>query len=389
MLKWLAGPVAALSHLLANLALRLGGEPAPAAPSALPRARDFWRELRESRYAIQRLTEQAVQDNLQGRKNSPRDQKTDNKLLAPISDTIHSALALGDHRLAAATFATCYEVVLDHEQNVPCEIHKGAPTFDVARAYLQCWDFPAAMHYFELAQHETRETIGDNTFDIYTFDLFGKNFWASVGASLTEHPLSVYAEFWKSPFDQAAAVADWTALSGDSKLSYIIATERRIRYLHLEDHSRWDGSDSLRLGYWSLASDIARLIEVEVKRLAVPPADTLLAALLQKFHNTPFGDLSADIDTFHQTTYQIRNATPNQAITNYETHFDTILSIIRDNSRPDRERIAHALYLLGVTRNQVAHRLDKSTKLFKQLEDAKFVCDVFLSLCHIDGWKNV
>jgi hypothetical protein len=240
------------------------------------------------------------------------------------------------------------------------------------------------------AQHEAQKTENDPNFDIYTFDLFGKNFWEGVAASLGTHPLAAYADFWKKPYDQAAAVGDWTALSGDSKLSYIIATERRIRYRHLKDHSKWDGSDSLRLNYWSLASDIARLIEVEAKKLSTPPADTLLAALLQKFHNTPFGDLSADIDNYHQVTYQIKmGPIPQQPIVNYENHFDTILSIIRDNARTDRERIGHALYLLGVTRNQVAHRLDKTTKLFKQLADAKYVCDVFLSLCHIDGWKNI
>jgi hypothetical protein len=64
--------------------------------------------------------------------------------------------------------------------------------FDVARAYLLASDFFAAMHYFELAQHETRETTRDKNFSIYDFDLFEKNFWDTVHSGRHEEAPDLY-----------------------------------------------------------------------------------------------------------------------------------------------------------------------------------------------------
>jgi hypothetical protein len=254
---------------------------------------------------------------------------------------------------------------------------------------LQAWDFFAAMHYFELAEKETRETTSDPAFSIYSFDLFEKNFWDAVQVDSTTHPIATYNELWSQPYEKASALADYAQLSDDSKLAYIVASAERVRLQNIADQSGWDGSDALRLGYWSLAGDIARLLEVEVKHVCTiagaTPADTLLACLEQKFHRTALGDISKEIQIEIPKTFP---RTPD-AKTQYETQFDGLLNVIRDPTRSNFDRICHALYLLGFTRNQVAHRLDKSTKLFKQLPDARFLVDLFLSLCRVTEWKPI
>lgn len=43
----------------------------------------------------------------------------------------------------------------------------------------------------------------------------------------------------------------------------------------------------------------------------------------------------------------------------------------------------------SAARAQVAHRLEKSTKLFKQLDGARYLADLFLTLCRVDDWEDV
>jgi hypothetical protein len=71
----------------------------------------------------------------------------------------------------------------------------------------------------------------------------------------------------------------------------------------------------------------------------------------------------------------------------YETHFDNMLARVQNKALSRRDRICTALYLLGFTRNQVAHKIDEQSKLFKQLKDAKFLVDLFLTLCRTKEWR--
>lgn len=355
---------------------------------------DVWNQLRSARHAIQVATEHNLKVSLSDRPLGGRDQAADDKTLSPLSDTINRAIELGDYRLAAASFRDGYATVRDYENEKGNEIHKGALAFDVARAYLQSWDFFAAMHYFELAEFETQAT-GNPNFSVYTFDLFEKNFWDAIQIDTTTHPIPIYQELWSKPYDKASALEDYSNLADDSKLTYIIVSATRIRLQNIADHSGWDASDGLRLGYWSLASDIARLLEVETKRRfttrrGAAPADSLMACLEQGFQNTAIGAISREISlTIPAVFPRIDNTGLKKPKQLYEENFDSLLTVIRDTSKPPFERICHSLYLLGFTRNQVAHRLDNSSKLFMQLDDARFLVDLFLTLCRTDEWKGI
>ena len=100
----------------------------------------------EARMAIRLMTEETLKDALANRPRSRRDQGVDNPVLAPVSTSINRAIQHGDFRLAATVFRENYAHILEYERQDPlCEVHKGALAFDVARAYLQGWDFFAAM----------------------------------------------------------------------------------------------------------------------------------------------------------------------------------------------------------------------------------------------------
>jgi hypothetical protein len=123
-------------------------------------------------------------------------------------------------------------------------------------------------------------------FSIYDFNLFEANFWDAIPQNTVKYPIAVYQEFWGVPYNKQAALDDYADIDKEAKLAYIIATAERVRLQHVADHSGWNGSKALGLGYWSLAADIARFLEIEAKRgfktaAGAAPQDTLLACLEQ------------------------------------------------------------------------------------------------------------
>jgi hypothetical protein len=356
-----------------------------------------WQMMGQGRMAIRLMTEEAMNDALANRPRNDREQATDNHIVVPLSTAINFAIAQGDFRLAAEVFRENYQNILAYEQAAPpCEMHKGALTFDVARAYLRGWDFYAAMHYFELAQDETRKTIHDDTFSIFSFDLFENNFWEAVHVNTVKYPIPIYNEFWQTPYNKANALDDYAQMSQNSKLAYIIASAERVRLQNIAEHSGWEGSNALRLGYWTLAADLARLLEVEAKRryktaagAAAPDTITIVPCLEGGFTNTAFGNISDEMQNVIRPMFPRQpphgHSTPTPADL-YEAHFDNMLARVRNGGLNRKDRICTALYLLGFTRNQVAHKIDEKTKLFKQLADAKFLVDLFLTLCRTKEW---
>lgn len=385
-----------ISWRSAQLSRWFNGETNPELP---PQTRlGPWEQLAVLRHVLTLTIPEAVEVSLDNRKRHGRDQRIDNTTLAPLTDAMFRATEMHDYQFAAELFREGYAKILAYEKlDPPCEVHKGAPAFDVARAYLQNWDFFAAMHYFELAQKETRLTDGNPLFSIYDFNLFAVNFWDAVQVNTSKYPISIYQEFWGKTYDRTTAIEDYTNLSDDVKLAYIIACAERVRLQHIEDHSGWDGSDALRLGYWTLAADLARLLEVEAKRryksaagARAPDGITIVPCLEQGFTNTAFGNISDQMQNTIRSLFPRQppagSATPTAADL-YELHFDAMLAKIRNPAELKNDRIYTALYLLGFTRNQVAHKIQHSSKLFGQLADAKYLVDLFIALCRTDEWK--
>ncbi|WP_161968097.1 hypothetical protein [Fimbriiglobus ruber] len=230
------------------------------------------------------MTEEAVDGLLANRPRTGRNQADDNNRLAPLSSAINQAIANGDLSLAARVFRENYPKILAYEAaNPPCEIHKGALAFDVARAYLQSWDFFAAMHYFELAQHETQITTADPNFSIYTFALFENNFWDAVHANAAAHPIPIYQEFWGVTYNKQSALQDYADLSPEIKLAYIIATAERVRLQNIADHSGWEGSKALRLGIGHSPPTWLACLKLRQRDGTSQPQGQRLRRILQSF----------------------------------------------------------------------------------------------------------
>jgi hypothetical protein len=235
------------------------------------------------------------------------------------------------------------------------------------------------MHYFELVEAESRVIANNNAWSIYLNPLFERNFWDTIDASVGTYPLTIYQDLWGTPFNKTEALADWGDLSDHSKTLYILANAQRIRYRQLATRSRWDGSNSMALFYWTLAADLGRLLETEIKHRTGDPR-TLYWVLSNNFANSPIGgDMGAEFRRLH-TIYGVN--TP----ATYNTAFPPIGRAIENVASPKLERVGHAVYLLYATRNQVAHQVDIGMELFTQPDSTRFTSDVLLSLCRLRDW---
>jgi hypothetical protein len=338
---------------------------------------DYWRQMADNRRNIIGLTVQAVETAINARPPGPPIQ-ADDSLFAALTDQTVIAIGQSDYRHATDLFDPCYRIALEYEARHGRQIHKGAPCFNVGVAYLRNYDYPAAMHYFELAQYESQVVSGDDDWNIYRNELFERNFWDTLDAAANTYPLQIYQDLWNVPFNKTAAMADWDGLSEHSKTLYILANAQRIRYRQLATRSNWDGSDSMALLYWTLAADFGRILETELKH-RTGDTRTLHPLLSNNLAATPAGNLSAEFGRLHGI-YGVNNPT------SYNAAFPTIRRAIENPALTHLERIGHAVYLLYATRNQVAHQVDIGMELFTQPESTRFTSDVLLSLCRLADW---
>ena len=81
------------------------------------------------------------------------------------------------------------------------------------------------------------------------------------------HPITIYNEFWQTPYNKEnGRFDDYSEMSKDSKLAYIIASAERIS---ASEHLRSLGLGQFgRPAAWVLDTcrRLARLLEVEAKR---------------------------------------------------------------------------------------------------------------------------
>jgi len=251
--------------------------------------------LLEALFGVRKVLEgivvQDIGDRLSARPPGPRDEGGDNAIFGSLADATVRAVSQGEFQLAIDLFDECFALVCQYEQQANCEVHKGAMTFNVAVAYLRANDFAAAMHYFELTQREARLTRGDGEWEIYSFDLFQRNFWDSLDWYERKAPLRLYADFWGDSFSAAKAQVDWAGLSEHSKLLYIMVNAERISYHRLTSQPNWPRSESFSLSHWNLIADLSRLIETELGNRGVA-AVGLRAKVLQIGNHSPVAGFS-------------------------------------------------------------------------------------------------
>lgn len=341
--------------------------------------------IHQTRIALATEIIELTKSRIDARPIGPRSQGADDTMLSPANDGIILAVRHGDPAMAWQIFAECYAHALQYEAANKCQIHKGSITFNVGIAHLCSFDFTSAMHYFELAEGETRLTTGQKSWSIFlNQQLFDTNFWDAIDGAEKTFPLSIHAELWGVAYSKDAGKKAWRKLSGYSKLLYIVSVARRIHLRKLETESGSAQSDSVRVGYWSLIADLARLLETEVHRRAdiAPPKPWQLRSLLrQGFTATQRGDLSALITAN-------MNAKDTSSTKKFNTHYPSICDGITDSHLSKLERIGHAVHLLYAARNQVQHHIDRRLVLYKNLDEAKFTSDVLLSLCRLSAWAK-
>jgi hypothetical protein len=154
-----------------------------------------WEQLYGSRTAIKALLHEEIKRRLDCRPCGDRNAGPDDELFAPLAGCTVACLSQRDWQLAIELFEQCFSFALEYEAKNGCEVHKGAMAFNVGIAYFQASDFLAAMHHFELAQIETAKTTGVASWEVFTDDLFKKNFWDNLDQFQGHNPLSHFKTF--------------------------------------------------------------------------------------------------------------------------------------------------------------------------------------------------
>lgn len=322
---------------------------------------------------------QEVGDLLSSRPPRPRDEAKDNAIFASLTQQTVEAIRRGQLQFAIGLFHECFELARRYETESSTEVHKGAMTFNVALAYLHASDFPAAMHYLQLAQVETRKTRGDSGWGIFESELFRLNFWEALDRFEKESPLSLYDELWQTPFGSAAALNDWKRLSDNSKLLYIVVNGERMSYNRLRSQPDVPVSESFSLAYWNLLADLSRVLETEFReRNLISGEEGLFTGVLQKV-NGPISGFRRFVNS-HHTGHTVGSPAE------FNSHFGYYQQSIADAGETRESRIAAAAVLAGVIRNQVQHQVDRTMVTFVDRRAAQFTVDVLLSLCRLDQW---
>jgi hypothetical protein len=261
---------------------------------------DLFKTLAQSRSLFAQLVEKDVREAIAVRPPGPRNLASDDlDVFGKLNTAMAMLLTQTDFELPKRIFHACYQAALDYESANPgSEIHKGAPTFNMGVVCLRSYDFAAAMQYFELAEEETKKTSGKNDWRVFLNELFDRNFWDAVEAASRAYPIPLYEQFWGVRWGKKAAKKNWWRVSSHSKLLFLTTIAQRIRYRQLADQSHFPASRSLAQSYWNLCSDLARILETEVKRRADIPAPKpfqLYKLLTQGFTATSKGNISAEI----------------------------------------------------------------------------------------------
>jgi hypothetical protein len=155
-----------------------------------------WQQMYGIRELIKSDIIQQIRSGLEARAPGRRNAAQDDAIFGPLTACTAMCFNFKDWQLPIEVFDKCFELALTYEAKNGCEIHKGAMTFNVAIAYFQASDFPAAMHHFELAQMETAKTTGVLSWEVYTDDLFRKNFWDNIDFLKGLCPLTYFNTFW-------------------------------------------------------------------------------------------------------------------------------------------------------------------------------------------------
>ncbi len=339
-----------------------------------------WDQLYGNRELIKQSLFRAIQSGLEARPPGPRNQVPDDAIFAPLANFTQICFNCGDWQLPIELFEGCFSLALEYEAKNACEVHKGAMTFNVGIAYFQASDFPAAMHHFELAQIETAQTTGVASWEVFTDDLFKKNFWDNLDRFQGRHPLLHFKTFWDVDFGSVEAIKDFKKLSVNSKLNYIMVNAERMGFYlpRLKAIPHWNGAESVGLSYWNLIADLCRLLETELTERGITN-EGLNSKVLSGLSRSPLPGFGSYVNSLHGV-HPIKNWR------DFNLHFPCLKSLICDATLPKERRIMTAAYLAGATRNQVQHGVEKQMLIFKDRGDAAFTADVFLALCRWDGW---
>lgn len=321
----------------------------------------------------------AVHAAIGARPAGPRDQASDDLIFSRHAELTRHALALGLPSMPREAFRRIIGKVRHYEKTTGSSLHKGALFFNTAIASLACFDCNAAFHYFELAQEETRLTIGHPDWSLFRSDIFVRHFWSGISEELAKQPppMQINESLWGSPLSGERARDDWERLTDDTKLAMLFCWFQWVSVQRLQaEHAE---SASLAHNRWALVADLCVLLETEARqRTGID--QTLHRILHDGYHATPIGDLSRVFQAAHTTHHVCDRET-------LEAALPVLLTVVYNSAETLDTRLGNALYLLRICRNHVQHRIEPGMAYHADPGTATEVIELLFALCCVGGWN--
>lgn len=313
-------------------------------------------ELQSLKYHVVEKTKEG----LAGRGVRPRS-ADDTQIFTAFNTVLAILLGSGYYleRVGLDIYREIEDEVLEYEARNNTELHKGAIYFNAGILHLAAGNFDRALYYWIRAENEDI-ALGHRTQDIFRSEIFQKNFWQTV-KGFVEVELAqenrLLNVFTGIDFDFQKLEQQMNAMDGHDLVGFSLNLFRRFSYQSFESNK------ASHLLYYRLVGDYAFIFEAALKghlvRRGIPHQQTLGAILRNDLGPARVGDISA-------AAVGVTRAYRCRSTFDYNVVLPTLLLDI-DGENNSLALMTKILHLVTITRNQVAHDIDTTNRIYSDI----------------------
>ncbi|MEP0821249.1 MAG: hypothetical protein HRF44_00230 [Ignavibacterium sp.] len=313
-------------------------------------------ELQSLKYHVVEKTKEG----LAGRGVKPRS-AADTEIFTPFNTVLAILLGSGHYleRVGLDVYGEIEQEVLEFEARNNTELHKGAIYFNAGILHLSAGNFDRALYYWIKAENEDI-ALGHRTQDILRSEIFQKNFWRNVKGFVEgelAHENRLLNVFTGADFEFQKLEQQLNAMDHHDLVGFLINLFRRFSYESLESNK------ASHLLYYQLVGGYAFIFEASLKghlaRRGIQHQQTLGAILRNDLGRARVGDISA-------VAAGISRAYPCGNTPDYNLVLPRLLFDI-DGENNSLALMTKVLHLVTITRNQVAHDIDTTNRIYSDI----------------------
>lgn len=319
--------------------------------------------LREAHILQTKLVDLIAQElNSRGAKNRSGD---DDSLFIQFNTFLAIIVGQGHVSFGIEIFHDIENQVRQFESQNNTEVHKGSIFFNVGLLYLWSGDFDNALYYWVKAEDEDKKTYGHVKYNIFTIDLFQKNFGRII-KQFIEQELSIENNTYKSltgtDFKYKVFERHLSAIESHHLPNFLTNVYKRIRY------SRLEPNEATSILYYHLVSDCCSMFETLLKKHLRDKSwltqNTLGSIIRNNLHQATTGDMSNIISS------DVGNRFRCNSVADYNNVLPSLLTELYSETNSARAA-SLLLHLMTITRNQALHDIEKTNIIYGDIEMCK------------------